>query len=694
MLLTLCCSKLQAQTKVFVINAYYNTSIPNVQLIYSNNVKIMKDSQKYFLIKDTLPLTIICKSQGFNDQIFHLNKGDKIKTIYLEPISSKFDTIRILANSIGRPGTLGVSASAASAFPAIGGETDIIKAIQMFAPVTAVQENNTSPIVRGANVDAVSTEIDNQQIFIQPHFFGLVSAFNPYLVEGAKIETENIRADNNYGHAKINLESTESHLFKSKVMIDANLVSVKGAVSIPIVKGKTGVTLGYRNASSGFLSKITDDNYNFRDFGGKLNHQWGKTKISAFYNHSFDHYNFGFSIPIPDLGSNTKWRSNALLLNSSTALSKNNNLNFSCGYSNFNNSNTFAIAELTRANRLSTIRFKSEYTAKKFDVGMAFNSYTTENTNSKLFFGTLDSTHLQSNSILVYTNYKLTYKNFILFSGIRASYFTDKNIAIEPRLSLYNKRSYGTFGISYDRTATPLYILSNNSFLFPNDYWYTFKPQISNQFVVSFQYPANKYFKLTAKAYYRMLPNLRDYKITATNASFDTSEITTLQGTNYGIEVSTEYRIKRFLLNFNYTYSKCYTQGIDLYNNRKINANWDRPHNIKFFGIYYYRRITLSFDFLLQNGRPVTLPISTSPIVIYSQKNQYRLPLYHRADLQLSWIGKNKLYDWRMYLSIYNAYNHLNIYDIVPKGITNSTSEYASITLFPIIPLIGCEFKF
>ena len=96
--------------------------------------------------------------------------------------------------------------------------------------------------------------------------------------------------------------------------------------------------------------------------------------------------------------------------------------------------------------------------------------------------------------------------------------------------------------------------------------------------------------------------------------------------------------------------------------------------------------------FNYRSGAPLTLlEYSTPSVVIFSKKNEYRLPEYHRMDLGVT-FKKNHNSDHisKFSLGIYNLYNRRNIYSI--GGLVNDDvddNEVRGFTLFPIMPFIS-----
>ncbi|MFW5710211.1 MAG: hypothetical protein ACOCXW_01940, partial [Bacteroidota bacterium] len=103
-------------------------------------------------------------------------------------------------------------------------------------------------------------------------------------------------------------------------------------------------------------------------------------------------------------------------------------------------------------------------------------------------------------------------------------------------------------------------------------------------------------------------------------------------------------------------------------------------------------------------GSPVTFPVQRAHIgglimPVYSKRNAYRLPDYHRLDLSFT-IGpkkkEGKLWQGEWNFSVYNAYGRKNTWAInFEQDYQDPDITYAEKTyLFSVVPAITYNFKF
>lgn len=85
----------------------------------------------------------------------------------------------------------------------------------------------------------------------------------------------------------------------------------------------------------------------------------------------------------------------------------------------------------------------------------------------------------------------------------------------------------------------------------------------------------------------------------------------------------------------------------------------------------------------------------------YTARNAYKLPDYHKLDLNVTYRFYLSELQLETYLNIYNVYDRKNPFayyasDVekpTPEG-TVSIPKFHSITLFPFLPTVGVTLKF
>ena len=271
---------------------------------------------------------------------------------------------------------------------------------------------------------------------------------------------------------------------------------------------------------------------------------------------------------------------------------------------------------------------------------------------------------------------------------------------LEPRLGASILIDENTsIKLSYARLNQYLQNIYNSTTPLPTSRWKTsdanILPQTSNAFGLGVYRNFNENsLEAGLEAYYRESENNLTYRPGADFflEQFVEREVVQAPGRAYGLE----FNLKKprgdvnGWLNYTWSRSQLRTESEALSgrvnNNRWFNSDFDRPHTIN--AIVNFERAeytTLSFNFVAQTGRPLTVPngiIELSDGIeapIFLERNNSRLPTYHRLDLSYNvHFSKSKekkrwQNDWTF--TIYNLYgrkNPLNIFYTQRNGSQNA----------------------
>jgi hypothetical protein len=289
---------------------------------------------------------------------------------------------------------------------------------------------------------------------------------------------------------------------------------------------------------------------------------------------------------------------------------------------------------------------------------------------------------------------------------------------IEPRLSLrVSLNESSSVKLGYNRSYQFLNQVSNTASATPIDIWqlsnYHVKPQHADNFSLGYY---QNFRENTVQSYltvfYRKIYQLIDYKDFARlilNHHIETELLSGI-GKAYGVEMyfNKSYGQHRFELN--YTFSRTLRQieasAIQLGVNKGdwYPSNYDKPHslNLNYF-IQIKQNSSFSVNFTYSTGRPTTAPVSTYStgnvltIPIYSNRNQFRIPDYHRLDLAYTYGPWGKKDRWRnsLTLSIYNLYFRKNAFSVFfQQRPFQSVTAYRVAVLGTMFPAITYDFKF
>lgn len=270
--------------------------------------------------------------------------------------------------------------------------------------------------------------------------------------------------------------------------------------------------------------------------------------------------------------------------------------------------------------------------------------------------------------------------------------------------------------VSYNNTFQYIHTLSNNTTAAPTDTYKLsdshIKPQRANQYALGlYKNFDNNIYELSLEGYYKTSDNLLDYKIGADLFLNENIETEVLQGEGRAFGAEFLLRKNKGRLNgyLGYTYSRSFIKLAGDFQEETVNngeffpTNFDKPHD--FSAVLNYKltqRYSFSANFVYQTGRPVTYPIgkfnfNNSEYVMYSDRNQFRIPDYYRLDLSFNVEGNHKIEKfahsfWN--ISVYNVLGRNNPYSVFFVTDSGEVKAYQSSIFSIPIPTITYNFRF
>jgi len=287
----------------------------------------------------------------------------------------------------------------------------------------------------------------------------------------------------------------------------------------------------------------------------------------------------------------------------------------------------------------------------------------------------------------------------------------------EYRVSIrYGLSNTASVKASFNRTRQYIQMLSNTTVISPTDIWKlsdpNIKPQIGDQYAIGlYKNNRNNTIETSVEAYYKTMQNRIDYRGGASlilNNHIET-DVVNAEGVAYGIEFLVKKTAGKFNGWLSYTFARTLLRTTGPANSEIINegkwypSSYDKPHDVTLISNYKVnRRFSLSFNFTYSTGRPITLPVSKyyldgAPRLLYSDRNQYRIPDYYRADVAMNIEGNHKVKklahsSWT--ISIYNLLGRRNAYSVYFKSENGRVNGYQLSIFGQPIPSITYNFRF
>ncbi len=372
------------------------------------------------------------------------------------------------------------------------------------------------------------------------------------------------------------------------------------------------------------------------------------------------------------------------------------------------------------------VKFGGKYLYHTFNPGIETSKFKFEEEKNT------DNIEIGENKKYAHEAYAFIEDEIALFSNLKLNaglHYSTFNVnstsysSLEPRVSArYLISDKLTAKAAYSKMQQYLHLLSNSTIGLPTDLWLPttekVKPQASEQYAAGLFYSPKGKFTISAEGFYKTMDNLIEYKPGASFFSSSESwenKIYAGEGRSYGLELLARKEVGKTTGWIGYTWSK--TERLFNRENNVLNyGNWyparyDRRHDISIVLTHKPSdRIDFGVTWVYSTGNALTLAgnrIQTletnsntnywysSTVDYFEERNNYRMPAYHRLDFGINFHKQKKrgIRTWN--ISIYNVYNRKNPFflDTTTNKETNSLT-LKQISLFPILPSISYSYKF
>ncbi|KAA9345657.1 TonB-dependent receptor [Adhaeribacter soli] len=636
--------------------------------------------------------------------------------------------------------------------PVLMGEKDVIKTMQLIPGIKSAGEGNGGFYVRGGSADQNLILLDEAPVYNASHLLGFFSVFNSDAIKNVTIYKGGMPAE--YGgrlSSVLDIKMNDGNNQKFGVSGGIGLISSRINVEGPIVKEKGSFSVSARRSYADIFLKLSSDSairdsrLYFYDVNAKANYRINENNrvfLSGYFGKDVLGFQNLFGFDWGNATGTLRWNhlfSDKLFSNTSLIYSNYKyNIDINAGATDFNIISRIQDWNLKQdfeyyPGARSTFKFGLNSIHHKIVPG-AISAGESSTINSRK----LPNRYSWENAFYVSHDYKLT-ENLNLAYGLRVSSFSvlgpgnfyTNNAAgepidttvyesgklvktyvnPEPRVALsYIISEKHSVKASYGRNAQYLHLLSNTTSGSPTDLWLpsgTFvKPGLADQ--VSLGYFRNfldNNYEFSTEVYYKDLQNQIDYRNGA-QLEFNENvegELLIGEGRAYGIEFFLKKKYGKFNGWVGYTLSRSERKFDQINNGSYYPAKQDRTHDISLVGIYNLNeKWTFSSTFVYYTGNAVTFPSGKYRINdrienLYTERNGYRMPAYHRLDVGATWIRKKtEKFESSWSFSIYNVYGRENAYIIqFEQSETDpSRTEAKQIALFKMVPSFSYNFKF
>lgn len=636
--------------------------------------------------------------------------------------------------------------------PVIFGEQDVLKTIQLLPGVKSVTEAGSGFSVRGGKTDQNLILLDEATVYNASHLGGFFSVFNSDAIKNLKL-IKGAFPSSYGGRLSSVLEMTMNDGNKKRFTGagGVGLIFSRFTFQGPIFKDKASFLLSGRRSYFDLfmnLSKdkdVRDSKLYFYDLNMKTNFDLGENDrifISGYFGRDVIGFKDIFGLDWGNSTATIRWNhifSEKLFLNStflysdfdykigvkdnSTEVDISSSINdFSLKedfqyFKDYRNTISFGLHAVYHRYLPGQIALEDERTSFYYKVK---NKYAFETA------AYVSNEHTVSDIIKL--EYGLRFSLFNVMGPGDVHTFDNngklistetfgkgkaikKYSALEPRFSssFYIGQS-SSIKASYGRISQYVHLLSTSVSSSPMDIWHpstnNVKPEMADQVSLGlFKNLNNNTIETSVEVYYKGMKNQIEYKNNADIMfnEYVEGELVFGKGRAYGTEFYLNKKSGKLNGWLSYTLSRTERIFDKINDGKAFPARYDRTHEFSIVGIYKpSSKWTFSAVWNYHTGDAVTFPsgkyyVDNRVVNLYTGRNGYRMPAYHRLDLGVTKrIKKKGRFEMDMNLTIYNAYGRKNAYSIYfRESETNpGNTEAVRVALFSFFPTMTMNFKF
>lgn len=558
--------------------------------------------------------------------------------------------------------------------PKFFGETDIIKAIQLYPGIKGGPEGSSGLYVRGGGADQNLILLDGVPVYNASHLFGFFSVFNTDAISNVQVLKGGFPA--RYGgrlSSVLDIALKDGNMRKYNVEGSIGALASKLAIEGPIKKDKASFIICGRRTYVDFLTKplmrlVTGDQslnqgYYFSDLNAKVNWKINKTNrvYLSYYGGNDKFYNkmkpysylYDGSTITESSENNTQWGNRILALRWNKSFSNSLFLNTQINYTQykFQINNIYSTNSVTdtgdyeqynKSGFQSSVRditIKSEaeqqigkhfYRAgitsvlHRFEPGKSVIEY--RETGQRSVDTSFGSATVNSLETALYAEDDMNVsKKFKLNYGLHLNLYNYNKYfkaSVQPRVAArYLIRKDLSVKASYSRMNQNIHLLTNNSLGLPNDLWVPatdkVKPMISNQVAMGIAKSFRRDVEFTFETYYKDMRNVIEYKEGASYLGYNSSweeKVLAGKGTAYGFEFLLQKKAGNLTGWIGYTLSWSQRQINGINNDQKFFYKYDSRHDISFVLNYKENeKWDYGLVWVFRTGNAITMPVGNYP---------------------------------------------------------------------------------
>jgi hypothetical protein len=577
----------------------------------------------------------------------HMENRGMLQTVV---VNGEHDTLN------SQPGYINMPVGYVSQFPALLGEKDVLKSLQLYPGTSSSLESSSNLLIRGGGADQNLYLLDGVPLYHTGHLFGLFSIFNGDAVKDVSLFKDAFPA--RFGgrlSSVVDIRTKDGNMKEWHGSTTLSPVSASVLLEGPIVKDKSSVSLSFRRSLVDLLyGRIYLQDYGkyyLYDVNFKLNQIINnRNRIYISFYRGYDRMFIQSSNPIIQLFDdyNFDWSNISAAVKWTRVVTPKVFSNTTLTYSRFNN--IFTQNSVIPLSYSDSLFVKGKGVSRVRDIAIKNETeYMVSNNH-----------HVSLGAGYVYHNFAPTAYQTNISAGEAAKrkapiyYMSEVNVYAEDEISAANDRLIIRPGLyigalaqksSFYLSAQPRFMirwkLPQTQFIqasfskmtqfvhqlttpvinLPTDLWVpstdNIQPEHAYSYSLSYQRQWNNQWRFNTNFYYKQLKDLVTTN-TVLNI-FDNSDlwekkVISGNGYNYGSEVLIEKTRGKLTGLLSYTLSWSWRQFDRLNGNKRFPYKEDRRHNISLALKYRINpKWQISATWKYASGAPFTLPLAIFP---------------------------------------------------------------------------------
>lgn len=556
--------------------------------------------------------------------------------------------------------------------PAVLGEADVMKTIQLMPGVQAGVEGSAGLYVRGGGPDQNLILLDGVPIYKVDHLFGFFSVFTPEAVKKVTLFKSSFPA--RFGgrlSSVVDVRTNDGDMNKYHGTVSIGLLTSKLNFEGPLIKDRTSFNISARRSyldliAKPFMPKDEKMSYYFYDLNAKVNHKFSdRSRLYLSVYNGKDHFKNDIKefkdddVVLSDDKSKMNWGNtivsarwnyifnNRLFSNTTVAYSKYDMSLGSSSYYAGNNNKSAYKADYNSGIEDWSYRIDFDYNPTpahhiKFGAGYLYHRFKPEVATTRIqekeenalpqdtLYCNTPNSRIYGHEVSAYVedNFDLTSRlrmnaglHFSMFRVQKKSYFS-----VQPRLSLrYQLLRDVALKTSYTKMSQYTHLLSSTPIAMPTDLWVPVtskvKPMQAHQVSLGAYYTGIRGWEFSVEGYYKSMKNVLEYKDGVSFFGSSTGwedKVEMGHGRSMGLEFMAQKTLGKTTGWIAYTLAKSDRKfgrgGVN--DGQRFPYKYDRRHNLSLTVNHKFNdRIDVGASWIFATGGTTTIPEEVTAVI-------------------------------------------------------------------------------